>query len=491
MKNSPVTKANSNSNKQFGIFGEARTRILIWYAIWILFVGILSIPLFWHLMLRQVEVRVKRNLQQEVLNFREAFQEWKSTPDLQRESIETLIDNFLATNLPEDDDFLLFYLGDSFYKHAPQALPKLLRPGSELIDNWSKVTGPQRGEKATSDSTIGNIIYIVEPFTGEAEIDGKLIVIHTTAGELQEALELFKISVPVLAMVITMAYGLAWIATGKVLKPIQQLAKTARKIGKKDLSQRIESLGNGEMAKLAQTFNKMLDRLQALFESQHNFLRDASHELRTPITIIRGHLELIGDDPVERQQTLQLVFDELDRMNRLVGELSLLAKIERPDFLHVETVEIGQLTKELYQKAQALGKRNWQLNDRAKGNIQVDRQKLTEAVMNLVENATQHTQEDDSIFLGSTLTREEFRFWVRDTGEGIDLEEQKRIFERFFRGRNNHFPGSGLGLSIVQAIAKAHGGRVQLWSQLDVGAEFTIIIPLLRGCTENIKSYYD
>ena len=480
MKNSLVARASPKSKKRFVIFRKVRTRILIWYVIWMFSLGMLSIPLFRYLTIKQVDTRVRKDLKEEVVDFRKAWKQWQSTPAQQREPIENFINNFLATNLPEDDDFLLFYLGDRLYKHQPLALPKPLRPGSELIDNWSKLTHAEQGEKTTSDSTIGTILYIVEPFTSDREIDGSFVAVHTTAGELQEVLEVFNIFVPVVGVVIIIAYGLAWIATGKILEPIHQLATTARGIRKKDLTKRIWVEGSGELAELGQTFNRMLDRLQALVENQRNFLRDASHELRTPITVIRGHLELMGDDPDERQQTVELVLDELDRMSRLVRDLSLLAKTERPDFLQLETVEVGELTQELYQKAKALGGRNWHLTAKARGKMGVDRQKLTEAVMNLVENATQHTQEGDEIFLGSTLTPQEFRFWVRDTGKGITPEEQKRIFERFFRGGNPHSSGSGLGLSIARAIANAHGGRVQLWSQPHVGSEFTIIIPRLE-----------
>lgn len=477
--NSLVTTVNSKSSKRFGIFEKARTRISIWYVMSLLCLGMLSIPLCRHLIVRHVDSRVRQDLQKEVLNFRQAFQQWESKPDRERESIEAFINQFLATNLPEDDDFLIFYLDDRLYRYEPLALPKPLRPGSELIANWNNVTRPEAGEMTTSDSKIGNVIYIIEPFTSKGEINGSFVAVHLTAGELQEALEIFRISALVLVMVIVIACGLAWIATGKVLEPIGQLAKTARRIGKKDLSERIEMQGSGEMAELTQTFNRMLDRLESVLDNQRNFLRDASHELRTPITVIRGHLELMGDDPPGAQeQTLQLVFDELDRMSRLVGDLSLLAKTERPDFLRLEIVEVGELTEELYQKAKALGERNWQLSDRGSGKIRVDRQKLTQAVMNLVENATQHTRSGDSIVLGSSLTRQDLRFWVRDTGEGIAPEEQKRIFERFFQGSNPQSTGSGLGLSIVRAIVKAHGGRVILWSQLGVGSEFTIVIPV-------------
>jgi signal transduction histidine kinase len=224
----------------------------------------------------------------------------------------------------------------------------------------------------------------------------------------------------------------------------------------------------------------MLQRLQAAFSSQRDFIDDASHELRTPITIIRGHLELLGDDPQERHETIQLVTDELDRMSRFVNDLLLLAKAERPDFLKLKTVEISSLTEEVYTKAKALAVRDWRLEDVASGQILADPQRLTQAITNLVMNATQHTKEGDAIALGSAITNGKVCFWVRDTGEGIPLCDQKRIFERFARGSGNprRSDGAGLGLAIVKKIAEAHGGSVELLSRQGGGSTFTIFISL-------------
>jgi signal transduction histidine kinase len=238
--------------------------------------------------------------------------------------------------------------------------------------------------------------------------------------------------------------------------------------------------GKGELAELAKTFNEMMDRLQTSFAIQRNFVNDAGHELRTPITIIRGHLELMGDDPQEQQETIELVMDELDRMNRLVNDLVLLAKSENPDFLELETVDVSSFTEELYTKIKALAKRNWRLDCLAKGTIAVDRQRLTQAIINLAQNATQHTTEDNIIAIGSAIEDKQVQFWIRDTGEGIAESDQKRIFERFARvtSSRRRSEGSGLGLAIVKAIAEAHGGFVRLDSHLGMGAKFTLVLPL-------------
>jgi signal transduction histidine kinase len=224
----------------------------------------------------------------------------------------------------------------------------------------------------------------------------------------------------------------------------------------------------------------MMDRLQSAFMSQRNFINDAGHELRTPITIIRGHLELMGDDPAEQQETLAIVIDELDRMNRFVDDLTILAKSERPDFLQLETVNIETLTHELFSKACALADRQWTLETVGKGQAVLDRQRITQAIMNLAQNATQHTQVEDTITLGSAIRSGMVHFWVRDTGEGISLMDQQRIFDRFARAAKSRrrSEGAGLGLSIVRAIVEAHHGQITLHSQLKRGATFTVIMPL-------------
>jgi signal transduction histidine kinase len=172
------------------------------------------------------------------------------------------------------------------------------------------------------------------------------------------------------------------------------------------------------------------------------------------------------------------VTDELDRMGRLVNDLLLLAKAQRPDFLQPEPIEADEFTRELFAKASALAGRDWRLSEVASGRIVADRQRLTQAVMNLSQNAVNHTGERDAVELGSTIANGSVSLWVRDTGPGVAETDRKRIFERFARGSEaRRTDGSGLGLAITQAIAEAHHGRVELDSRPGAGARFTIVIP--------------
>jgi signal transduction histidine kinase len=234
-----------------------------------------------------------------------------------------------------------------------------------------------------------------------------------------------------------------------------------------------------EIAELARTFNAMLDRLEAAFGNQRRFLDDAGHELRTPITIIRGHIELEGEDPDERRATRTVVLDELDRMARIVEDLLLLARAERTDFLRPERVDLDLLTTELFTKCRALADRDWRLSGTGLGIIEADRQRLTQAVMNLADNAVRHTAPGDVIELGSWLGGGEAVIWVRDTGPGVPADQQDRIFHRFARAQEGgrRAGTAGLGLAIVRSIALAHGGRVALDSRPGAGATFAIAIP--------------
>jgi signal transduction histidine kinase len=198
---------------------------------------------------------------------------------------------------------------------------------------------------------------------------------------------------------------------------------------------------------------------------------------------VRGHLELLGDDPEERRETIALVTDELDRMSRFVDDLLLLARAERDDFLRVGEVELGALTDELAEKASALGPRRWTVASRGEAVLVADRQRLTQAMMGLAQNAVQHTGEGDVIELGSARNGSEAKLWVRDSGPGIPPRDHERVFERFARSsaRARRSEGAGLGLAIVRAIAEAHGGRIELESRPGEGAAFTLVLPLHGG----------
>jgi signal transduction histidine kinase len=162
-------------------------------------------------------------------------------------------------------------------------------------------------------------------------------------------------------------------------------------------------------------------------------------------------------------------------MSHYVNDMISLAKSERPDFLNLETISLEAFTQEIFDKVVSLGDRRWKLQNIGQGKIVGDRYRLTQAIMNLAQNAVQQTQAGYKIRIGSEIKNGTARFWVRDTGIGIDPRVHQIIFERFIRCPDENM---GLGLAIVKTIAEAHGGRVVLVSKLKLGSKFTIVIPV-------------
>ncbi|MBP2413947.1 signal transduction histidine kinase [Arthrobacter stackebrandtii] len=342
------------------------------------------------------------------------------------------------------------------------------------------VTGheqPVHGRYATSAGPVAYAVIPVQVVGDSAS--GALVSVQfrrEVAAPLFSSLGIFALA-GVLAVI---GAGIAsWLIAGRVLAPLRQVRETAETISETDLKGRIEVKGHDDVAALATTFNRMLDRLETAFATQQQFVDDAGHELRTPITVVRGHLEMMSEDPAERAETIALVTDELDRMARIVNDLLLLAKSQQPDFVVPQEVELMELMVDALSKASMLGPQNWTLDELAEGHIAADGQRLTQALMQLASNAVNHTPPGGTIALGSTYDDGTLLLWVRDTGAGIAEEDQAGIFSRFHRGPNSgHSAGAGLGLSIVKSIAEGHGGSVTVASSLGAGSIFTMLLPV-------------
>jgi len=389
------------------------------------------------------------------------------------ENVRAIFDTFLNRNVPEEGEVYITFVEGAPYRTTPA--PLRLDTVPALVDQWGSLTG---GEGGRLETEAGPVHYLAVPLVYEEETRGVFVVANFSGGERSKIETALRVEAAVSGLVLLLVTLIAWFVAGRLLRPVRDLTEAAEAIGESDLTRRIPVEGDDEISRLAVTFNEMLDRLEAAFIAQRTFIDDAGHELRTPITIIRGHLDVMGDDPEERAETLAMVSDELSRMARIVDDLLVLAKAERPDFLQPEEVELADITTELLVKARALGDRTWQLDACAEGTVRADPQRLTQAMLNLARNAVEHTPTGAVIGMGSRWDGGAARMWVRDTGMGVDSAERDRIFERFARGRfGRRSEGAGLGLAIVTTIAAAHGGRVELESAPGEGATFTIVIP--------------
>jgi len=436
-----------------------------------------SVVLITEIQLVRLNDEVEEGLTQEASEFRKLVGgRDPRTGEPFGDDLTAIFDTYLRRNVPGDEEVLLTFDGDRAYKSSGERDYPIgeLRP---LYRRWTSLTESEQGE---ADTSAGGVRYLTVPIVLRGETRGAFVVLEFTRDERDEVIAGIRVVLSVSLAVLLLASLAAWLAAGRVLAPLRELQTTALAITETDLTRRIDVQGDDELADLGRAFNAMLDRLEAAFRSQRAFVNDASHELRTPITIVRGHLELMGDDPAERRETVALVMDELDRMSRFVDDLLLLARAERGGFLAPEPVDLRELAGELEVKARGLADRDWRLERPAHSIAAVaDRQRLTQAAMNLAQNAVQHTGRGDRITIGVDAGASAARLWVADTGPGISDRDRERIFERFARGGDGprRSDGAGLGLAIVRAIAEAHGGRVELDSAPGRGSTFTLVLP--------------
>jgi signal transduction histidine kinase len=429
-------------------------------------------------LLNRLDERIDRELVQETRELRALA--GGNDPETGRPfggRVRKVFETYLERNVPSRNEALLTFVNGQPFLRDRHVVPYRLDKDRELVARWSSLESSQR---ATVDTPAGAVDYLAVPLQSRTGPDGLFVVAMFRDREREETETGIIGAASIGAVVLLIGSLLAWRLANGILEPVQEVSETARSISVSDLSRRIEVKGKDEISHLAQTFNEMLDRLEEAFESRKRFVDDASHELRTPITIVRGHLELLDAVPEEREKTLELVTDELDRMSRLVEDMLLLARSENPEFLSLKVIDSSALVEDVRSKAEVIAPREWVLDERPKGRIVADRQRITQALIQLAQNASQNTRENEVIGIGGRVEDGEARFWVRDEGPGIAPADHERIFDRFSRGSAGQRPwgGAGLGLAIVQAIARAHGGRVDLRSQLEEGSTFEIVVPV-------------
>jgi signal transduction histidine kinase len=220
-------------------------------------------------------------------------------------------------------------------------------------------------------------------------------------------------------------------------------------------------------------------RLESLLERQERFLHDASHELRTPVTIAQGQLEVLQRTRVGAPPEVAVALDELGRMQRILERLLLLARADQPDFLELEDLELDQFLEDVFMRWSEVAPRRWRLGNLAPGSLRADPEQLRIALDALLENAVKYTEAGGGIHVASRAAGAEVVIEVSDEGGGVPDEALTRIFDRFARAdaaRSRAHGGVGLGLAIVDTIVKAHGGRAGV-QRRERGSAFTLHLP--------------
>ncbi len=391
-------------------------------------------------------------------------------------------------------------------------------PGGRLPVPPESLDAMSNGQESMRDLAIGdaNVRVLSVPLVARGEVVGAVQVgqslapLQSTMGAVARLL----FSAGLLALLLAMAAG--WVFTRRALTPVARITETARLIAATgDYRQRLRvarpRLGRGdELYFLAATFNDMIARLEQMLESQRRLLADTSHELRNPLTVIRGNLALLRRDGLPdsaRREAVLEAEDETARMGRLVNDLLLLARADAgqlPD-LRREPVDLAQIALEVVEQVRPrVGQRRLLARSTGKVLVLGDGDRLKQLIANLVENAVRYTADEGAIEVLVDIAPVELRLQqaepairsssaetsmatallaISDNGIGIEPEDLPRVFQRFYRvdrARTRTEGGTGLGLPIAQYVVHAHGGAIDALSDgLGQGSTFRVRLPLL------------
>lgn len=271
----------------------------------------------------------------------------------------------------------------------------------------------------------------------------------------------------------------AYLILRRVLRTVGAVTSTAVEASQGELDRRIGYRGvDDEVGRMAAAFDGMLSKISSTVASQRNLLQDVSHQLRTPLTVAKGHLEVLrrsgSDDPVEVAETTSLVVEELDQMSSMVDQLLLLGHSLEPDFIRPEPVDLRSFMADLATSAAVLGDRDWRLDPVPDAVVLIDPARIRGALLNLLDNSVKATAPGEEIRLFASC-RGDLSLGVADRGSGIPEELRPLVFDRFRRSGSGR--GSGLGLAIVRVVAEGHRGRVELASEIGRGTTVTMVLP--------------
>ena len=460
---------------------SARGRILGW-SVLLLAAALAGSTVVTHVLLvRQLNARVSAELTHEMAEFRTLAARREEPSASRHGSVVDLLGARISQATLENDIALIGLADGRIAAASNNPAAALVRRDPALLARWAAVT---RASSGTAQLATAQARYTAIPVRVAGDpVHGVFVAAVLTSADMAAVNGFTRLQLEAGAAALLLGAGLAWLAAGRVLRPVRDTTELARRITEADLAERIPVRGRNEISELSVTFNRMLDRLEAALTTQRRFLADAGHELRTPITIIQGNLDTIEPRTPDDAETLAIAADELTRMSRLVDELHLLARSERPGFLRLAAADLADLTRSLAAKARSLDSRPWLLTHTAQGTAVLDAQRITQAVMQLAANAVAHTPPGTAVEFSSTVTGGFVTFAVADHGPGIAAAQRLRVFDRFARLDSRRTTGTGLGLSIVAAIAAAHGGHVSVTGRTagGAGALFRLSIPYVRG----------
>ncbi|ANW64250.1 hypothetical protein MMUR_46240 [Mycolicibacterium murale] len=287
-----------------------------------------------------------------------------------------------------------------------------------------------------------------------------------------------------LGVIFVISLVVGWFVAGRLLRPVEEITRTANRLSASDLSQRINASGpKDELRTLADTIDGMLDRLDEAFRTERALVEDVSHELRNPVAVVQANVEAVLADeaatPQERAHALAVISRATSRMSRLLEDLLATARRRSGSFAD-QPVDLESFCRDVVDEHRLLAEdRPLRVITRLSPGpvVYADPESLSRALANLLSNAIRLAPKDSELTIASGSSGGWAWVAVRDQGPGIAEEEQQRVFDRFRRAQNGGRRGTGLGLAIARQIVESHEGKLTVFSTLGVGSTFVIWLP--------------
>jgi heavy metal sensor kinase len=473
--------------KENKYFRSIKFRLVSGYAV-IVLATVLALSFYFYILMNRNLLEISREYLRDALNTAVSLAE---TESLDQPSLIEFLSEYMAVQKgPRRISYALFD-NKGFLLAGSKNFMEDQKSVDTLKEMQGKIQQDNVYETSVKDNQGKNVILITGVF--QQGMDGEQFFIQFGVDPLgdREAMKtMLKTFMTAVPAVLLFVISGGFILTGRMLAQVSNLAEAARSLSLTDKSSKLPLSGTGdELDQLAEEFNSVYGKLRESYRRIAGFTADASHELRLPITAIKGEAEVVLESErglEEYQRVLQGIIEEMDNLTRMISRLLMLARADsgREQLLR-EEIDMKNLVEKIVEFYKPLAESkeiSISFSSQGSGNyLQADKLKLQQAFSNLIENAIKYNVRNGKITVNLTVSAENCRLAISDTGIGIAGNEQEKIFERFYRvdkSRSRSEGSAGLGLSIADMIVKEHNGRITIESEPGKGSRFTVNIPV-------------